>query len=311
MTDPFFTPTSADRSADDVPPPAVSWAPVSWAPDRVPPQPQVRRRRSDIGMLLAATMLSAAVASTATAALITGPAAATAIIPSIPAAGAAGTLASLTSAGTISSSLASIAAAASPAVVTIETTVVSHGSGFRSGSGTGVGSGFIYAANGYILTAAHVVEGASQITVTLPDGRAFQGTVAASNPTLDVAVVKIAASGLPTISIGRSGDLRIGQTVMAIGDPLGQYPGSATVGIVSGLDRSVTVADEVTRQARDLTGLVQTDAAINQGNSGGPLIDTSGTVIGIVNAGSSAAQGMGFAIPIDAAAAVMATAKTV
>jgi S1-C subfamily serine protease len=306
MTDPFFTPTSTDQSADDTPS-----TPAFWAPDPVPPQTPARRRRSDIGMLLAASMLSAVVASTATAALVTGPAATTAIIPTIPAAGAAGTLASLTSAGSISSSVSSIAAAASPAVVTIETTVVSQRSEFRSGSGTGVGSGFIYSADGYILTAAHVVEGASQITVTLPDGRAFKGTVAASNPTLDVAVVKIAASGLPTIAIGKSADLRIGQTVMAIGDPLGEYPGSVTVGIVSGLDRSVTVADEVTRQARDLTGLVQTDAAINQGNSGGPLIDASGAVIGIVNAGSSAAQGIGFAIPIDAAAAVMATAKTV
>jgi len=221
------------------------------------------------------------------------------------------TVASVTAATGTSSSVAAIAAAANPAVVTIETTVTSAGGGRSGGaSGTGVGSGFIYKANGYILTAAHVVEGASQITVTLADGRTFKGTVAARDLALDVAVVKVAATGLPTVSVGRSGDLKIGQTVMAIGDPLGQYPGSVTIGIVSGLDRSVTVADEVTRQARDLTGLVQTDAAINQGNSGGPLIDASGAVVGIINAGSSSAQGIGFAVPIDAAAAVMAAART-
>ena len=102
----------------------------------------------------------------------------------------------------------------------------------------------------------------------------------------------------------------VGQTVMAIGDPLGGYPGSVTVGVVSGVDRSLTVADELTGQPRDLTGMIQTDAAINPGNSGGPLIDSSGKVIGIISAGASSAEGMGFAVPISAAAAVMATSTT-
>jgi serine protease Do len=99
--------------------------------------------------------------------------------------------------------------------------------------------------------------------------------------------------------------------VIAVGDPLGEFPGSVSIGIVSGLDRSITVADDLTRQARDLTGLVQTDAAINPGNSGGPLIDISGAVIGIISAGSSSAEGIGFAVPITAATSVMAAARTI
>ncbi len=194
--------------------------------------------------------------------------------------------------------------------MTISTTVESQGGPFSS-SGTGVGSGFIYAADGRILTATHVVEGASSITVTLADGRTFDGTVVASDAATDVAIVKIEASGLPTLSLGASGAARIGETVLAIGDPLGDYPGSVTIGIISGMGRSVTVADEITRRTRDLTGLIQTDAAINQGNSGGPLVNASGEVIGIITAGSSSAQGIGFAVPIDAAAAIIASARTV
>lgn len=270
-----------------------------------------RRRRGDIGMVLAASILSAVVASGATAALVPRPATMTAATTTTPASAAGTTAAGVMTAATTSPSVAALAAASSPAVVTIDTTVTSQVRGSRGApSGTGVGSGFIYNADGYILTAAHVVEGASQITVTLQDGRTFNGTVAARDLALDVAVVKIEASGLPTISLGKSSALKIGQTVLAIGDPLGEYPGSVTVGIVSGLDRSVTVADELTRQGRDLTGLIQTDAAINQGNSGGPLIDTSGSVIGIISAGSSSAQGIGFAVPIDTAAALMAALKT-
>ncbi len=205
-------------------------------------------------------------------------------------------------------SIAAIAAAANPAVVTIDTRITARGD--PRGAGTGVGSGFIYDANGSILTAAHVVEGATEITVTLADGRTFQGTVTASDLALDVAVVRIAASGLPTIPLETSGAPNVGEAVIAIGDPLGDYPGSVTIGIVSGLDRSVTVADELTGRPRDLAGMIQTDAAINPGNSGGPLIDTAGKVIGVISASSSSAQGMGFAVPISAASGVMASSKT-
>ncbi len=297
------------------------------SPERLPPQaspldvpqapePVLRlagmpvRRRRDVGLVLAASMLSAAVASGAVVAFAPRQAPTAAVAAA--ATPAATAVAGVTTAATHTLSVSSLAAAASPAVVTIETTVTSPGGG-RSrtiDSGTGVGSGFIYDANGYILTAAHVVEGASQIAVTLEDGRTFKGTVAASDLNRDVAVVTIEASGLPTIALGKPGALEVGQTVLAIGDPLGEYPGSVTIGIVSGLDRSATVADEVTRQARDLTGLVQTDAAINPGNSGGPLINASGDAVGVICAGSSSAEGIGFAVPIDAAAAVIAAART-
>jgi S1-C subfamily serine protease len=304
MIEPFFPPSTTEPSPPETPPTLASAAPDPAAT----PMP-ARRRRRGISMVLAASMLSAALASGATAALVPRPAATA--TTTAPITMATTTVARVTAAASTSSSVAAIAAAANPAVVTIETTVTSSGGGRSVGAGgTGVGSGFIYNANGYILTAAHVVEGASQITVTLADGRTFKGTVVARDLALDVAVVKVAAIGLPTVSVGRSGDLKIGQTVMAIGDPLGQYPGSVTIGIVSGLDRFLTVADDLTRQARELTGLIQTDAAINPGNSGGPLIDASGAVVGIISAGSSSAQGIGFAVPIDTAAAVMAAART-
>ena len=254
-------------------------------------------------MVFGAALLSAAVASGATAALVAQPAAMT--TTSAPGT----TVVGISTAATTSSSLAAITASALPAVVAIETTITSQPRSPRSSpSGTGVGSGFIYQADGLILTAAHVVEGASQITVRLKDGRTFEGTVAASDLVRDVAVIRIDASGLPAISLGTSGTLQVGQTVLAIGDPLGEYPGSATVGIVSGVGRSVTVTDELTGQDRELSGMLQTDAAINQGNSGGPLIDAAGEAIGIISAGSTVAQGIGFAVPIDAAAAVMASA---
>ena len=251
-------------------------------------------------------MLSAVVASGATLAIagasVGSSAAAT------PTTVATTVLASGTTSTATARSVAAIAAAASSAVVTINTRVAAQGDP-RSG-GTGVGSGFIYDADGSILTAAHVVEGATEITVTLADGRTFPGTVAASDLALDVAVVRIAASGLSTIPLESTGAPNVGETVIAIGDPLGDYPGSVTIGIVSGLDRSVTVADELTGRPRDLTAMIQTDAAINPGNSGGPLIDTAGKVIGVISASSSSAQGMGFAVPISAASAVMASSKT-
>ena len=323
MIEPTFPPPPTDESRVSVPVPRAGPAfPGSEpAPPRLhgsgPPgsepasAPRAAGRRRDMGMLLTASFLSAALAAGATVAF--GPRSAA---PAAPAAMASATgatsaaVAGITTAATTTSSVAAIAAAASPAVVTIQTTVTSQGFGrSAAGAATGIGSGFIYAADGFILTAAHVVEGASRVSVTLADGRTFTGTIAASDLSLDVAVVKIAASGLPTIALGSSSGLRIGQTLIAIGDPLGEYPGSVTLGIVSGLDRSVTVADDVTREERDLSGLVQTDAAINQGNSGGPLLDASGTVIGIISAGSSSAEGIGFAVPIDAAAAVLEAAR--
>ncbi|HEX8025516.1 MAG TPA: trypsin-like peptidase domain-containing protein [Candidatus Limnocylindrales bacterium] len=166
---------------------------------------------------------------------------------------------------------------------------------------TGVGSGVILTANGYILTNRHVVEGGDTFTVTLNDGKELPAKVVKISDTTDLALIKVDATGLPAATIGDSGSLKVGQTAIAIGSPLGTYTETVTKGIVSGLNRDVTVTDETTRKPVSLHGLIQTDAAINPGNSGGPLLDVSGAVIGIDTAVASSSQGLGFAIPIAAA----------
>ncbi len=161
----------------------------------------------------------------------------------------------------------------------------------------GTGSGFILSEDGRILTNAHVVKGATEVTVRLKDGRFLKGKVLGSDPLTDVAVVKVDAAGLPTAALGASQNLVPGQWAIAIGNPLGlDY--TVTVGIVSAIDRSSTqvgVGDE--QRVR----FIQTDAAINPGNSGGPLLNDRGEVIGINTAIRANAQGLGFAIPIETA----------
>jgi len=175
---------------------------------------------------------------------------------------------------------------------------------------SGVGSGIILSADGYILTNRHVVQGSRSLSVELADGRQLPATVIRISDTTDLALVKIDATGLAPATIGDSSTLKVGQAAIAIGSPLGTYTETVTRGIVSGLDRSVTVADEVTRREVNLAGLIQTDAAINPGNSGGPLLDVGGAVIGINTATATNAEGLGFAIPISAAADLIALART-
>jgi len=167
---------------------------------------------------------------------------------------------------------------------------------------TGVGSGVIFDSNGWILTNHHVVDGAATLTVRLADGRTFPATVYGIDTLTDLAIVKIDATGLPTADFGSSATLKVGQSVIAIGNPLGEYPNSVTTGVVSGLNRSIDVS------GGSLDDLIQTDAAINPGNSGGPLLDADGKVIGINTAEASTAQGIGFAIPIDLARPIAAQA---
>lgn len=161
----------------------------------------------------------------------------------------------------------------------------------------GTGSGFITTADGQILTNAHVVSGVDSVTVVLKDGRRFKGTVVGSDPTTDLAVVKISASGLPTVKLGNSDNLLAGQAAIAIGNPLG-LSSTVTQGIISATGRS---AADVGVSAVERVNFIQTDAAINPGNSGGPLINSSGEVIGINSAIIQGAQGIGFAIPINTA----------
>jgi S1-C subfamily serine protease len=158
----------------------------------------------------------------------------------------------------------------------------------------GTGSGFITTPDGHVITNAHVVESAERVTVTLKDGRTFEGKVVGIDPVTDVAAVKIEASGLPIVVLGRSEDLLPGQWAIAIGNPLG-LDNTVTAGIISALGRSSSQVGIPDRRVR----FIQTDAAINPGNSGGPLLNDRGEVIGINTAIRANAQGLGFAIPIE------------
>ncbi len=158
----------------------------------------------------------------------------------------------------------------------------------------GSGSGFIVNSNGQIITNAHVVDGATKVSVVLKDGRQFEGKVIGTDPVTDVAVVKIEANNLPTVKVGNSEALQPGELAIAIGNPLG-LDNTVTVGIVSATGRSgsqVGIPDK-------RVSFIQTDAAINPGNSGGPLLNQNGEVIGMNTAIIQGAQGLGFAIPIN------------
>ncbi len=166
----------------------------------------------------------------------------------------------------------------------------------------GSGSGFIIDHEGYVLTNYHVIEDADRITVTLADGRVLKGDVVGTDPAIDVALIRVAGgAGLPEAPMGNSDDLRVGEWVCAIGNPLG-YVHSVTVGVVSFIGRKLFDAS--------LDDYIQTDAAINFGNSGGPLINARGEVIGINSAISSRASNIGFAVPINQAVAILPQLKT-
>ena len=197
-------------------------------------------------------------------------------------------------------SIAATAAAVTPSVVSIA---------FSSASGAGTGSGFIIDSRGYILTNNHVVEGAvggGSLTVDLPDGRSFDAAIVGRNSAYDLAVIKIDATNLPALQLGNSDGLVVGDTVIAIGAPLG-LTGTVTTGIISALNRPVTAGGS---GETSFINAVQTDAAINPGNSGGPLVNAEGRVIGVNSAiatmsssmsGQSGSIGLGFAIPINQA----------
>ncbi|MDP8297787.1 MAG: Do family serine endopeptidase [Candidatus Orphnella occulta] len=175
----------------------------------------------------------------------------------------------------------------------------------------GLGSGVIIDQSGYILTNEHVIRNADKITVTLTDGREFEGELCGKDERSDLAIIKIESSNLPAAKLGDSDKARIGQWAIAIGNPFGYAIASAkptvTVGVVSAVDRSLPAA---IGRGRDYSGLIQTDAAINPGNSGGPLVDINGEVIGInvaIFSTSGGYQGIGFAIPINAAKEILKT----
>ena len=186
-----------------------------------------------------------------------------------------------------------------PSVVTIVS---------QAATGEITGSGIVYDVAGWILTNKHVVANSTSIDVRLKDGRDFKGALYGTDTLTDLAIVKIGgASGLAPAPIGSSSGLQVGQLAIAIGSPLGvDYSNSVTTGILSALGRDITVAsDSGAIGATNLHGLIQTDAAISAGNSGGPLVDDSGRVIGVTTTVADSAQGIGFAIPIDIAKPIM------
>ena len=183
-------------------------------------------------------------------------------------------------------------------VVAVSSTVQTNYYG-QTRQGTSTGSGFIISDDGYVVTNHHVVEGATDVTVTLSTGDEYTAKVIGSDSLNDVALLKVEATGLPAVKLGSSDKLAIGDMVCAIGNPLGSLTATLTVGYVSGKDRQVTTDNST-------INMIQTDAAINSGNSGGPLFNMYGEVVGITSAkysgttsSGASIEGISFAIPID------------
>jgi len=195
--------------------------------------------------------------------------------------------------------VSSIAKAVIPAIVNINVRLTGAASSASGGATEGIGSGMIYTQDGYIITNNHVVEGAQTITVTLADGQNFPAKKIGSDAEFDVAVVKIDKTGLPVLPTGDSGNLAVGQLVVAVGSPLG-FEQSVTSGIISALHRNVGTGSSSGGQI--LTDMIQTDTSINPGNSGGALCDSNGKAIGmntLIASQSGGSVGLGFASPIN------------
>jgi serine protease Do len=259
----------------------------------------LRRRRTFLviavaGFLLAACTSSHAVKTTASGTPL--------VIPALP------SPSPVLPASIQSDPIVAVVKRVAPAVVNVTSSTLTQDALGGVQPGKGVGTGSIIRSDGVIVTNFHVVEGALNLKVTLPppDGRSFQARVIGGDSDHDLAVLKIGAKNLPTIPLGNSSKLALGERVVALGYALA-LPGGPTVtsGIISGLARTVQVQDPSQGITRTLEDVLQTDAAINPGNSGGPLVDLGGNVIGINTAGNTGAENIGFAIAIDAARGII------
>ena len=293
---PGFPPAPPADLRPVAPPPAL---PVGRSADRSGPS---------FRTLLAVATLSAVMGSTLTFGMVSalGGGSFISIAPTATAAPTA-VAAQPASSSNQASDLVGVIARARESVVTITAHGISTRNPFSPFNmpATGVGSGIVVSTNGLILTNYHVVEGALTLSVATADGQTLGATVVTTDETHDLAVIRATGGTLTAATLGDSGQLQVGQTVLAIGSPLGEFTETVTRGIVSALDRSITVGDQATGAAKRLSGLIQTDAAINPGNSGGPLINEGGEVVGINSAVSQSAEGIGFAIPINAAKALV------
>jgi S1-C subfamily serine protease len=169
----------------------------------------------------------------------------------------------------------------------------------RPGQAASAGSGVVISSDGYVLTNSHVVHEATALEVSLTDGRRFTASLVGEDPATDLALVQIDAPALPAARLGQSARLRVGQLVIAIGNPFG-FQSTVSAGVVSAIGRSLR-----STTGRLIDGIIQTDVALNPGNSGGPLVDSRGRVVGINTAVFAMAQGISFAVPIDTATAVI------
>ncbi|MBU6389115.1 trypsin-like peptidase domain-containing protein [Patescibacteria group bacterium] len=204
-----------------------------------------------------------------------------------------------------SSAIIDAAKKVSPAVVSITTNAQATDLfGQVSNQAVAGGTGFIITSDGLIMTNKHVVTAGTNYQVVLNDGRVFTAKEQAEDPLSDIAFLKIDAKDLPTVELGNSDSLQIGQYVIAVGNALGEYQNSVTLGVVSATHRQVSAQSDTGNSSENLSGLIQTDAAINPGNSGGPLVNLAGQVVGmntvIATNGTGGSIGVGFAIPVNA-----------
>jgi S1-C subfamily serine protease len=287
---------------------AVGAAPIAAT---LPVESGAGRRRGAARTVLGAALLSAVLAAGGTFGIVelTLPHS-SAVAPTAATAETAAQSARGTTTTVQQEDITAVVAKAKDSVVTLTSQVAAGGRRFGGGgTATGIGSGIILTADGYVLTNRHVVEGSQSLTATLEDGSVHDATVVTVSDTQDLALVKVDATNLRPATIGDSASIQVGQTAIAIGSPLGTYTETVTKGIVSALNRSITVRDDQTGQPTTLSGLIQTDAAINPGNSGGPLLDVAGDVVGVNTATAGSAEGIGFAIPIQEAQALIDQAR--